>query len=66
MNPEKKQFSEKVQDKTLDVAGKIAEESAKQFFGIGSAFGWVLKLGSLSAFLLVLGIIALVIYFIVR
>jgi hypothetical protein len=66
MSEEKKQFSEKVQDKALDVAGKVAEEGAKQFLGIGSAISWMIKLGSLGFFLVVLGIIALVVYFIVR
>lgn len=66
MDNGKKQFSEKVQDKALDVAGKVAEESAKQFLGVGSALGWVLKLGSLSIFLVVVAVIALVVYFIIR
>ena len=66
MTDGKKQFSQKAQDKALDVAGKVAEESAKQFLGIGSALSWMLKLGSLSIFLVVVGIIALVVYFIVR
>ncbi len=59
-------FSSKVQDKALDVAGKVAEEGAKQFLGIGSAIGWALKLGSLSIFFVVVGIIALVVYFVIR
>lgn len=66
MDQGEKQFSEKVQEKALDVAGKVAEESAKQFLGIGSALSWMLKLGALSVFLVVAGIIALVVYFIAR
>lgn len=66
MLQDKKPFSEKLQDKVLDVAGKVAEEGAKQVFGIGSAFAWVIKLGALSIFLIIGCVIALIAWAIVK
>jgi hypothetical protein len=66
MEQTKKPFSEKFQDKALDVAGKVAEEGAKQVFGIGSAFAWVVKLGALAVFLIIGGVIAFIVWIIVK
>ena len=59
-------LSEKLEDKAIDVAGKVAEESAKNFLGIGGAFALLLKLGAVGGFLLVIGFIALVVFLIVK
>lgn len=66
MDKNRKPFSEKLQDKALDVAGKVAEEGAKQVFGLGSAFAWLIKLGALAIFLIIVGIIALIVWAIVK
>ena len=66
MPQDKKPFSEKFEDKALDVAGKVVEEGAKQALGLGSALGWLIKLGALSVFLIVIGVIALVAFLVVK
>lgn len=59
-------FSEKLGDKALDVGGKVVEETAKGFLGIGGAFALLIKLGAIGGFLLILGFIALIIFLVIR
>jgi len=59
-------FSEKLEDKALDVGGKIAEEGAKQVLGIGGALGLLIKLGAIGGFILLLGIVGLAIFLLVK
>jgi len=64
--PTKKELTEKIEDKVLDVAGKVAQEGAKQMFGLGSAISWAVKIGSVVVLLVVVGVIALVVYLVTR
>jgi len=66
MSHDKKQFSEKFEDKALDVGGKVIEEGAKTFLGIGGALALLLKLGAIGGFLLILGFIALIAFLVIR
>lgn len=66
MEHPKKQFSEKLEDKALDIGGKVVEEGAKQLLGIGGAFSLLLKLGAIGGFLLVLGILGLIVFLAVK
>jgi hypothetical protein len=59
-------LSEKIENKAIDVGGKVVEEGAKNLLGIGGAFGLLLKLGAVGGFLLVLGFIALVAFLVIR
>lgn len=61
-----KKLSEKLENKAIDVGGKIVEEGAKQLFGIGNAFGLLIKLGAVGGFLVILSIIALVIFLVAK
>lgn len=62
----KKQFSEKLQDKALDVGGKVAEESAKNLLGIGGAFALLMKAGAVGFLLIILAAIALTAFLLIR
>ncbi|MFY9457850.1 MAG: hypothetical protein WAP23_02890 [Candidatus Spechtbacterales bacterium] len=66
MENNKKQFSEKLQDKALDVGGKVVEESAKNFLGIGGAFALLMKAGAVGFILIILGVIALTVFLLMR
>ena len=66
MENTKKQFSEKLQDKALDVGGKVIEESAKNFLGIGGAFALLMKAGAVGVLLVICGVIALAVFLLMR
>lgn len=63
---EKQQFAEKLEDKALDVGGKIVEEGAKQLLGIGGAFSLLLKLGAIGGLLLVVGVLGLLVFLVIK
>lgn len=66
MENTKKQFSEKLQDKALDVGGKVLEEGAKNFLGIGGAFALLMKAGAVGVLIVICGVIALTVFLLIK